>query len=112
MKNILILAVVAAVGYFVWDHYFSRHAQIERVYAACVSGFNAGTNKETADINAKTPTGDDPSAKLAKGMGEAMTSMMKGMTGAMSGAMCGAIRSSCEQDFDGPVCRGARNTAR
>jgi hypothetical protein len=110
MRTILIMVAVAAVGYFVWEHYFSRHAQIERVYVACVNRFDAGTNKETADINAKTPTGDDPSAALAKGMGEGMTSMMKGMTGAMSGAMCGAIRNSCQQDFDGPICRGARNS--
>ena len=112
MKLILIIVSVAVVGYFVWSHYFSRPAQIERAYAACVSKLDAGMNKATADINGKIPSGNDTSAALAKGMGDAMTSMLQGVTGAMGGATCGLIRSACEQDFDGPICQGARNSAR
>ena len=103
---------VAAVSYFVWNHYFSRTGRIERAYAACMSNLSAGMNQATADINAKMPSGNDPSAALAKGMGDAMTSMVQGMTSAMGGASCGLIRETCRQDFDGPICRAALNGGR
>jgi hypothetical protein len=112
MRTIVIIVSVAAVSYFVWDRYFSRPAQIERAYAACVSKLDDGMNKASVDINAKMPSGNDPSAALAKGMGEAMTSMLQGMTAAMGSASCGLIRETCKQDFNGPLCRAARNGSR
>jgi hypothetical protein len=111
MKAILTMVSVAGISYLVWEHYFSRAAQIERAYTACVSQFDAGMNKGTAD-NTKVPSGNDPSATLAKGMADAMTSMVQGMAGAMGGAMCGSIRDACKQDFDGPICQAARNNGR
>jgi hypothetical protein len=112
MKSILIVVSVAAISYFVWNHYFSHGARIERSYAACVSKLNAGMNEATAGINTKIPSGNDPSAALAKGMGDAMTSMVQGMTSAMGGASCGLIREACKQDFDGPLCQAALNSSR
>lgn len=109
MKPILIIVSAAAVGYFVWSHYFSRSAQIERAYAACMSKLDPGMSKATTDINVQSGSGNDPAAALAKGMGDAMTSMVQGMTAAMSGATCGLIKDTCTQDFDGPLCRAARN---
>jgi hypothetical protein len=112
MRKILIAASIAAVSYFVWNHYFSRAARIERAYAACSGKLSAGMNKATADINAQLPSGNDPSTALAKGMGESVTSMMQGMSGAMGGAMCSLIRDACKQDFDGPICQAALNNGR
>lgn len=108
MKAILIVVVAAAVSYFVWNHYFSRTAQIERAYAACVGKFSAGANGASADIHAKVPSDSDPSAQLSKGMADAMTSMMQGM----AGATCGLIRETCKQDFDGPLCQAALHSSR
>jgi hypothetical protein len=112
MKGILIFVSIATVSYFVWDHYFSHGARIERAYAACVTKLNAGMNEATAGINANIPSGNDPSAALAKGMGDAMTSMVQGMTSAMGGATCGLMRDACKQDFDGPICQAALNSSR
>jgi len=112
MKTLLVVISVAAVGYFVWNHHFSHPARIERAYAACVSKLSAGMNAATADINAKIPSGNDPAAALAKGMGQTMTSMMQGMSDAMGGVTCGLIRDTCKQDFDGPICQAALSSNR
>ena len=113
MKRILIIVSVAVVGYLIWNHYFSRGARIERTYAACVSKVNAGMNETTAGINSNIAGGgNDPSAALAKSMGDAMTSMVQGMAGAMGGATCGLIKETCRQDFDGPICQAALNNNR
>jgi hypothetical protein len=112
MNRILIAAAIAAISYFVWDHYFSRAARIERAYAACSGKLSAGMNKATAHINAQLPSGNDPSTALARGMGGSMTSMMQGMSDAMGGAMCDLIRDACQQDFDGPICQAALNNSR
>lgn len=110
MKPILGIVSVAVVSYFVWNHFFSRSAQIERAYTACVSKFDAGV--KTADIHVQTSDGGDPAGALAKGMGDAMTSLVQGMNGAMSSATCGLIKQTCAQDFDGPLCQAARNSSR
>jgi hypothetical protein len=106
MKIIVVVVAVAGLSYFLWNHYFSRTARIERAYVACIDRLNAGMSKATPPVTAQTP-GGDASAALAKGMGDAMTSMVRGMTSAMGGAMCSVIRDTCRQDFDGPVCQAA-----
>lgn len=110
MKPILGIISVAVVSFFLWSHFFSRTAQIERAYASCVSKFDVGM--KNADIHVQAANGSEPAAAMAKGMGDAMTSLVQGMNGAMSSATCGLIRETCTQDFDGPICRAALNSAR
>src|SRR5438046_813009 len=108
MKTIIVVAAVAAASYFVWNHYFSRAAKIERAYAACVSKMEAGMSQAKADLASKVPSGSDPSSAIAKGMTDAMASMMQGM----GGAMCSMIKDTCKQDFNGPVCQAAISGSR
>jgi|SRR5271167_830088 len=111
MKRLVVAIAVLGVSYFLWNHYFSRTARIERAYTACVAKLSAGGLQATPHVT--TPAaGDDASAALAKGMGDAVTSMVQGMTGAMGGAMCGMIRDSCRQDYNGPVCQAGLTDSR
>lgn len=65
-------------------------------------------DKAKADADARVPKGNDPSAALAKGMSDAMTTMLQGM----GGAMCGTIKEACKQDFNGPLCQTMLNNSR
>ncbi len=112
MKTLLVVAAVVGVSYFLWSHYFSRSARIERAYLACIDKLNGGVNQARPLPPAPTPGRSDPSAALARGMGDAMTSMVQGMTSAMGGAMCGMIKDTCRQDFNGPVCQAALSGSR
>ena len=103
MKTMLVAAAIVGVSYFLWSHYFSRSARIERAYVVCIDKFNTGINQARPSI----PGRSDPSAALARGMGDVTTSMVQGMTSAMGGAMCGMIKDTCRQDFNGPVCQAA-----
>ena len=108
MKILLAIAMLVIVGYAVWDRNFSRSAKIESAYNTCMKHFSAATDKAKADASNQQPKGDDAAAALAKGMGDAMTSMVQGF----GGALCGTIKDSCKQDFDGPICQAALNRSR
>jgi hypothetical protein len=99
-KVALIAAIVAIVGYLVYDRYFSRNGRIEAVYRGCMKEVGAvavpPADKPPANAN-------DPAAALAKGMGEAMTAMLQGA----GSAMCGVVRDQCNKDFDGQICQAA-----
>jgi len=102
VKPILIVIVVAVVGWLVWERHFSRDARIDAAYRTCMKSFGgeAGTNGGATAPPAKA---DDPAAAIAKGMSDAMTSVLQGV----GGAMCGAVRDSCRRDFDGSICQAA-----
>lgn len=112
MKTILAVVAVVGVSYFFWNHYFSRSARIERAYVACIDKLDTGLNQARAPTPARTQGGSDRPGALAKGTGDAMTSMVQGMTRAMGGAMCGMVKETCQQDFDGPVCQAALSGGR
>jgi hypothetical protein len=100
MKWIAVAAVVAIVGFLVWQREFSREARIERAYAACMKQFG-GTPE------AKAPPSVPPDATFAESLGKAMQDLVKGVTSGMSAAVCGGLRDACRADFDGAVCQNA-----
>jgi hypothetical protein len=102
VKPILIVIVVAVVGWLVWERHFSRDARIDTAYRTCMKSFGGEAD---ANGSAKAPPakGDDPAAAIAKGMSDAMTSVLQGV----GGAMCGAVRDACRRDFDGSICQAA-----
>jgi hypothetical protein len=102
VKPILVVIVVAVVGWLVWERHFSRDARIDAAYRNCMKAFGgeAGTS---GGVTAPPAKGDDPAAAIAKGMSDAMTSVLQGV----GGAMCGAVRDACRRDFDGSICQAA-----
>lgn len=105
LKPLLIVVIVAVVGYLVWERHFSQGGRIETAYKACMREFGGGADKAAADMKTQPPKGDDPAAAIAKGMGDALTSMLQGL----GGAMCGAMKDACTRDFDGAMCQAALN---
>jgi len=102
VKPVLIVLIVAVVGWLVWERHFSRDARIESAHRACMSAF--GGNADAGD-GAKAPPakGNDAAAAIAQGVADALTSMRQGV----GGAMCGAVRDACTRDFDGSICQAA-----
>jgi hypothetical protein len=105
MKFLLAVVVLAVVGYVIWDRNFSRTAQIEVAYKACMKQLGAAADKVKANAANSSPKHDDAAGALTRGLGDAMTSMMQGF----GGAVCGTIKDTCTQDFDHPVCQAALN---
>lgn len=103
MKAVLIVVIVAVLGYLVWERHFSRGARIESAFNACMKELGASTENPKPDNSAPTQKDSDPAASIAKGVGDALTSMLQGM----GGAMCGALKDTCTRDFDGQVCQSA-----
>ncbi|MFO1323759.1 MAG: hypothetical protein U1F15_06815 [Burkholderiales bacterium] len=105
LKAVLIVVIVAVVGYLVWERHFSQGGRIEAAYKACMKEFGGGTDKAAADAKSQVPKTEDPAAAIARSMGDALTSMLQGM----GGAMCGAMKDACTRDFDGAMCQAALN---
>ena len=102
---LVVVAFVAAVGYFVWDRNYSQSGRIEIAYNACMKQFGATADKGKQDAGDKGPKGNESASALAKSLGDAMTSIVQGV----GGAVCGTIKDSCTQDFNGKVCQAALN---
>jgi len=102
MKAVLIVVIMAVLGYLVWERHFSRGARIESAFNACLKELGASVEK-SRDTSAPTQKGSDPAASIAKGVGDALTSMLQGM----GDAMCGALKQTCTKDFDGQICQSA-----
>jgi len=102
MKAVLIVVIVAVLGYLVWERHFSRSARIESAFNACMKELGASP-EQPKDTSTLTQKGSDPAGSIAKGVGDALTSMLQGM----GGAMCGALKETCTKDFDGQVCQTA-----
>jgi len=100
MAALLIVAMLAAIGYFFWDHYYSHSGKVEIAYNACMKQFGATADKGKPDSGAK---GGESALALAKGLDSAVASIVQGV----GGAVCGTIKDSCTQDFNGRVCQAA-----
>ena len=103
MKAVLIVVIVAVLGYLVWERHFSRDARIESAFNACMKELGASTENAKPESSAPAQKSGDPATSIAKGAGDALTSMLQGM----GGAMCGALKDTCTKDFDGQVCQSA-----
>jgi hypothetical protein len=105
MTALLVIALLVAIGYFVWDHYYSQSGRIEIAYQACIKQFGATADKGKPDPGDQGPKGSESASSLAKSLGDAMASIVQGVRG----AVCGTIKDSCTQDFNGGVCQAALN---
>jgi hypothetical protein len=103
MKAVLIVVIVAVLGYLVWERHFSHSARIESAFNACMKELGASTEKARPDPGTPTQKGSDPGTSISKGVGDALTSMLQGM----GGAMCGALKDTCTKDFEGQICQTA-----
>jgi hypothetical protein len=100
---LLVVAMLAAIGYFFWDHYYSRSGKVEIAYNACMKQFGGTAEKGKPDSGDKGANGNEAASALAKGLGDAVASIVQGV----GGAVCGTIKDSCTQDFNGKVCQAA-----
>ena len=100
MAALLVVAMLAAIGYFFWNHYYSQSGRVDIAYNACLKQFGATADKGQSDSGA---TGGEAASALAKGLGDAVASIVQGV----GGAVCGTIKDSCTQDFNGNVCQAA-----
>jgi hypothetical protein len=103
MKPVLVVVIVAVLGYLIWERHFSRDARIESAFNACMKELGASAEKDKRDTSAPAQKGSDPATSIAKGVGDALTSMLQGM----GGAMCGALKETCTKDFEGQICQAA-----
>jgi hypothetical protein len=105
MTALIVAALLAAIAYFVWNHYFSRSGKIEIAYNTCMKQIGATADKGRPDPGDKGPKGNESASALTKGLGDALVSIVQGV----GGAVCGTIKDSCMQDFNGKVCQAALN---
>jgi hypothetical protein len=109
VKAAVIVIALLVAGLLVWNRLYSRSARIEAAYKACMKQIGAADEQTKAAIDkeAATRKSGGPAAAmvdgLAKGVGQAMSSMVQGV----GSAICGAMRDTCRQDFDGRLCRAA-----
>jgi hypothetical protein len=107
-------AGLAGLAFYAWQQYFSRDAEVRAIHAAC--------RKEFADTGAKLRNGVDPGPRDAKpdaaagsvtrSVGASLGRWLEGVTGGVSETVCGTIRDACATDFEGRVCRAARERYR
>ena len=103
---LLVVAVllVAGIAYGIWERFFSHGAQIDAIHAKCVTAFDAGK----ATMKAELPRPGDKASPGARDMAAGLGKLIDEVAGGVSVAACGVIRESCRLDFDGEVCRRAR----
>ena len=102
MKPVLIVVIMAVLGYLIWERHFSRTARIESAWSACMKELGARPEKDKPD-SAPAQKGSDAATSIGKGARDALTSMLQGM----GGAMCGALKDTCTRDFEGQICQTA-----
>ncbi|HVF64679.1 MAG TPA: hypothetical protein VNE58_11860 [Casimicrobiaceae bacterium] len=92
-------AIVAASGFWFWQHFASRDAQIDAIHRACLTEFAEGGAKLKSAL---------PGGFLA-GLSERLGKMVDGMSGSTADKLCGSVRDACKTDFDGRICTFARD---
>jgi hypothetical protein len=105
LKYLLVVAIVAIVGYLVWHQRFSKEAKVDVAFNTCIKQFSVLPDKAKSGGGVKAPTDNDPAAAMTKSLGDAMASIMDGV----GGAVCGTVKDTCAQDFNGNVCQAALN---
>ena len=105
------LGVVVAVALFaLWNARLSPEAEIARVHRACLAEVEAGKARMKAGIErgAGGSRPDDPVSPLVKEFADGLGRMLDGVAGSVGEAACGAVRDACRDDFDGRLCKAAR----
>ena len=87
MKPVLVVVIVAVLGYLIWERHFSRDARIESAFNACMKELGANPEKAKPDTSAPTPLAMDVAGSLP--------------------FCAGALKETCTKDFDGQICQAA-----
>ena len=95
--------LVAGAGLWVWQHFFSRAAEIDALHRACITDF--------ADIAARMKAGVDPgegASAFVRSLTGGVSRMLEGASDGVGDAVCSTVRDACRADFDGRICTAAR----
>ena len=95
--------VVAGAGFWFWQQFHSRGAQIDSVHRACVAEFTETAAKLKAGVQP-----DEATSGIAKGLSESLGKFLESMSDGMGDTVCGALRDACRNDFEGRICTAAR----
>lgn len=96
--------LIAGGGWWLWQELFSRPAQIDAVYRACVAEF--------ADVSGKMKDGvtaGEASPAIVKSLSERLGKWLGEMSSGMGDKVCATVREACEEDFQGRICVAARD---
>jgi hypothetical protein len=106
---VLVLAIAGA-GYWIWERFFSHGAQIDAMHQACLTEFSAGKDRVKSEIDrgAASVPRNDPAAGIVRDISAGLGKAIDEFAGSVGGVACGALRDACRLDFDGQVCRKAR----
>jgi hypothetical protein len=94
--------LIAGAGFWAWQHYLSRDAQVAALHRACLDEFAAAGGKMKSGL---APKSDPP---FIKGLSEGLGKALEGLSGGVGSAVCDAMRDACRLDFDGRICTAAR----
>jgi hypothetical protein len=109
LQVVLVLAIAGA-GYWIWTRFFSHGAQIDAMHRACLAEFGAGKDRVRAglDKGAAAVAKDDPVGPIVRDLSAGLGKLIDEFAGNVGEATCGTLREACRMDFDGQVCRKAR----
>jgi hypothetical protein len=99
--------LIAGAGFWAWQRFLSRDAQIAAMHEACLSEF--------ADAAARAKAGLAPgtdASSIARSLGGGLARLIEGASGNVGGAVCDAARDACRADFEGVICTAARDRFR
>jgi hypothetical protein len=106
---VLVLAI-AGTAYWIWERFFSHGARIDAMHRACLTKVVAGKDrvKSAIDRGAASVPRNDPAAGIARDISAGLGKAIDEFAGNVGEAACGTMRDACRLDFDGQVCRRAR----
>ena len=96
---------IAGAGFWIWQQYLSRDAQIVALHRACLDDFAAGRTKMKSGL--AKDSSDDPGT-LFRNLSEGLGKILDNVSGGVGEAVCDAVRDACRLDFDGRICTTAR----
>jgi hypothetical protein len=94
--------LAAGAGFWIWQQYFSRDAQIAALHRACLDEFATVRDKLKSGLVPKSDS------TFLKGFSEGLGKALEDMSGGVGDAVCDAVRDACRVDFDGRICTAAR----
>lgn len=105
MKPTIIVAIILLAGGLVWHKLFSKEAQIETAYQACMR--QVGTTADAVRVGSPGEPAAAKTAPAAAGIVQGVDQIMQASVHAVGGAMCGSIRTSCAANFQGDFCQAS-----
>ena len=95
--------LIAGAGFWFWQQFHSRSAQIDSVHRACIAEFAESAAKMKAGVQP-----GDAGSGIARGLSESLGKFLESMSDGMGDTVCGALRDACRKDFEGRICTAAR----